>query len=78
MNGTRNPTSRLTLLHLNAVLRHRSLFCPEYDACLALAAHAGWTSWTCEECPFAKVLALTSRRTDAACEPALELAATEP
>jgi hypothetical protein len=69
MNSNPNPTSRLRLLELKAVLRHRSLFCPEYDACLALAAHAGWTSWTCEECPRARVSALPDRREECAGEP---------
>ena len=72
MNTTPNPTSRLRLLELKAVLRHRSLFCPEYDACLAMAAHAGWTSWTCEECPLAKVYAMPERRVAEPREPACD------
>lgn len=57
MNAMANPTRRLELLEEGSVLRHRSLFCPEYDDCLGVAAEAGWTSWSCERCPLATVVA---------------------
>lgn len=48
-----NPTMRVKLLDEEAVYRHRSLFCPEYDGCLEVAVSGGWTSWSCERCPLA-------------------------
>ncbi len=58
MNAMANPTRRLELLDERSVLRHRSLFCAEYDDCLDVAAEACWTSWSCEKCPLATVVAL--------------------
>lgn len=58
MNAMANPTRRMELLDEGSVLRHRSLFCSEYDDCLELAAERQWTSWSCEKCPLAKVRAM--------------------
>lgn len=30
---------------------HRRLWCIHYDACLEVAAGAGWHGWSCSECP---------------------------
>jgi hypothetical protein len=54
MSLARNPTSLAALLELEAVPQHRCLSCPEYDDCLEIAASAGWTSWSCENCPLAR------------------------
>jgi len=48
-----NPTMRMRLLDEVAVGDHRSLFCPEYDACLDIAVSGRWTSWSCEHCSLA-------------------------
>lgn len=64
MNAKANPTRRAELLDEGSVLRHRSLFCSEYDDCLDEAAEARWASWTCEKCPFAKVRDMQGARVD--------------
>jgi hypothetical protein len=69
MDAKASPTMRRELLTDAAVSRHRSLFCPEYDDCLEVAVNAGWTSWSCERCPLAKVVAMRAVR--AAAAPAL-------
>jgi len=51
-----NPTRRTALVTLDAVGRHRSLFCRDYDDCLEAAARQGWTSWSCERCAMFVVL----------------------
>lgn len=62
MNAAASPKSLLKILEPEAVSQHRSLYCPEYDDCLQLAASAGWRSWSCESCPLAR--AATPPRAD--------------
>jgi hypothetical protein len=47
---TPRPTRRNAVLNQEDVDRMRSLFCTEYDRCLASAVRKGWASWTCEHC----------------------------
>ena len=63
MNATASPTSLRSLLEPEAVSEHRSIYCPEYDDCLALAARAGWRSFSCEHCP--RALEVWAPRADA-------------
>ncbi len=60
MNALAMPTRLTKILDPELVLRHRSLFCPEYDACLELAAEGGWASFSCEHCPMAKTMRFAS------------------
>ncbi len=38
---------------LQLVESHRRLWCVHYDACLEVAADAGWHGWSCAACPLA-------------------------
>lgn len=53
MIATPNPMPLPNLLEAEAVSHHRSLFCPEYDDCLELAAGGRWVSFSCEHCALA-------------------------
>ena len=48
--AARNPTRLASLVRPEAVEKHRSLVCEEYDSCLDTALAHGWTSFTCERC----------------------------
>jgi hypothetical protein len=49
-----NPTRLAALVRPEAVERHRSLVCEQYDGCLDEALEHGWTSFTCERCELFK------------------------
>src|SRR5690606_37018220 len=51
MNRKPSPRPRPRLRSLEAVDRHRDLWCHHYEDCTSEAVRRDWTSWSCAACP---------------------------
>jgi hypothetical protein len=38
------------------ILQHRKLTCPQYSGCLNQSVRAGWESFSCQQCPLARLV----------------------